>query len=147
MSFNKLILVGNLGKDPELRYTPQGTAVTTFSLATNERRKNREGEMEDHTEWFEVTIFGKQAETASKYLAKGRPVYIEGRLSTDIWQDRDGKTRVTLKVRATDMNFIGGNGNGEQRAAAAGAGASAVSGGAASSAQPEAELSDDDIPF
>lgn len=146
MSFNKITIVGNLGKDPELRYTPQGTPVTTFSLATNEKSRNREGEMEDHTEWFEVTIFGKQAETASKYLVKGRPVYIEGPLKTDIWQDRDGKTRVTLKVRATDMKFIGGNGNGEQRAQAAAAGAtSAVASGG--SEQPEADLSDDDIPF
>src|SRR5438046_5605887 len=80
MSFNKVILVGNLGRDPELRYTPQGTPVCSFTMATNERRKDKTGEMQDQTTWFRVTLWGRQAETASQYLTKGRPVYIEGRL-------------------------------------------------------------------
>jgi single-strand DNA-binding protein len=139
MSFNKVILVGNLGRDPELRYTPQGTPVCSFSMATNERRKDKTGEMQDQTTWFRVTLWGRQAETASQYLTKGRPVYIEGRLRVEEWTDRDGKPRHTLEVHATDMQFIGG-GRGEEppmeRAAAAGA-----------APAEQTELSDDDIPF
>ncbi len=141
MSFNKVILVGNLGRDPELRYTPQGTPVCSFSMATNERRKDKTGEMQDQTTWFRVTLWGRQAETASQYLTKGRPVYIEGRLRVEEWTDRDGKPRHTLEVHATDMQFIGGGGRGDEtapmeRAAAAGGGPSE---------QPE--IADDDIPF
>ena len=108
MSFNKVIVVGNLGRDPELRYTPQGTAVCSFSLATSEKRRDKAGEFQEITTWFRVTTWGKQAETASKYLTKGRPVYIEGRLRIEEWTDRDGKNRYTLEVNATDLNFIGG---------------------------------------
>jgi len=139
MSFNKITLVGNLGRDPELRYTPQGTPVCTFSMATNERRKDKTGEMQDHTTWFRVTLWGRQAETASQYLTKGRPIYIEGRLRVDEWTDRDGKARYTLEVHATDMQFIGGARSEEapmERAAAAGA-----------PAAEQADLADDDIPF
>jgi len=143
MSFNKVILVGNLGRDPELRYTPQGTPVCSFSMATNERRKDKTGEMQDQTTWFRVTLWGRQAETASQYLTKGRPVYIEGRLRVEEWTDRDGKPRHTLEVHATDMQFIGGGrGEGEapmERAAAAT--------GAPAEAQQQPELADDDIPF
>ncbi|HKO97093.1 MAG TPA: single-stranded DNA-binding protein [Pyrinomonadaceae bacterium] len=140
MSFNKVILVGNLGRDPELRYTPQGTPVCNFSIATNERRKDKNGEMQDTTTWFKVTLWNRQAETAAQYLQKGRPVYIEGRLRVEEWTDRDGKLRHTLEVHATDMQFIGGRGGGEEqpmeRAAAAGGGGN----------EP-ADLPDDDIPF
>ncbi|MEP6925718.1 MAG: single-stranded DNA-binding protein, partial [Pyrinomonadaceae bacterium] len=107
MSFNKIILVGNLGKDPELRYTPQGTPVCSFTMATNEKRKGASGEMQDTTTWFRITLWNKQAENASKYLTKGRPVYIEGRLRIEEWTDKDGKTRSSLEVHATDMQFIG----------------------------------------
>ena len=107
MSFNKIIIVGNLGRDPELRYTPQGNAVCDFSIATNEKRRDKAGEMQDVTTWFKVTLWGKQAENASKYLTKGKPVYIEGRLRIEEWTDRDGKTRQSLEVNATDMQFIG----------------------------------------
>lgn len=140
MSFNKIILVGNLGRDPELRYTPQGTPVCSFSMATNERRKDKSGEMQDQTTWFRVTLWGRQAETASQYLTKGRPVYIEGRLRVEEWTDRDGKPRHTLEVHATDMQFIGGGKAEEppmERAAAAGAPAE----------QTQTDVSDDDIPF
>ncbi len=109
MSFNKITIVGNLGKDPELRYTPQGNAVCNFSVATNEKRRDKGGDFQDVTTWFRVTLWGKQAENASKYLTKGSPVYIEGRLRVDEWSDRDGKNRYTLDVHATDMQFIGGN--------------------------------------
>jgi len=141
MSFNKIILVGNLGRDPELRYTPQGTPVCTFSLATNERRKDRNGEMQDQTTWFRITLWNRQAETASQYLQKGRPVYIEGRLRVEEFTDRDGKQRHSLEVTATDMQFIGSRhdeGGAPERAASTAA--------AAGPAEP-AELSDEDIPF
>jgi len=136
MSFNKIILVGNLGRDPELRYTPQGTPVCNFSMATNERRKDKNGEHQDQVTWFKVTIWGRQAETASQYLTKGRPVYIEGRLRIESWTDRDGKEQTTLEVNATDMQFIGG-GSTEDRPKEQ---PSAPAGGAG----PE---DDDDIPF
>ena len=113
MSFNKIILVGNLGKDPELRYTPQGTAVCSFSMATNEKRRDKSGEFQSIATWFKVTLWGNQAETASKYLAKGRPVYIEGRLRIEEWTDRDGNNRQTLEVNGTDMQFLGGADRGE----------------------------------
>jgi single-strand DNA-binding protein len=140
MSFNKIILVGNLGRDPELRYTPQGTPVCSFTVATNEKRKDRAGEAQDFTTWFRITLWGRQAETASQYLTKGRPVYIEGRLRLEEWTDRDGKQRYTLEVHATDMQFIGG-GRADEVTATGGKQAPA------DTASPEADLSDDDIPF
>jgi len=145
MSFNKIILVGNLGRDPELRYTPQGTPVCSFSLATNERRKDRNtGENNDITTWFRVTLWGRQAETASQYLTRGRPVYIEGRLRVEEWTDRDGKPRHTLEVHATDMQFIGGGGRSDEAVAPPARAAAA----AGTEAMPPApELSDDDVPF
>jgi single-strand DNA-binding protein len=141
MSFNKVILVGNLGRDPELRYTPQGTPVCSFSMATNERRKDKNGEMQDQTTWFRVTLWNRQAETAAQYLQKGRPVYIEGRLRVEEYTDRDGKQRHSLEVNATDMQFIGGGRN--EGEAPMERGAAAAHGGA-----PEpADAADDDIPF
>jgi len=113
MSFNKITVVGNLGRDPELRYTPQGQAVCNFSVATSEKKRDKAGEMQEVTIWFKVTTWGKQAETASKYLSKGRPVYIEGRLRVDEWTDRDGKNRYTLEVNATDLQFLGTGGGGD----------------------------------
>ncbi len=113
MSFNKIILVGNLGRDPELRYTPQGTAVCDFSIATNEKKRDKSGEMQDVTTWFRVTTWNKLAENASKYLSKGKSVYIEGRLRMEEYTDRDGKTRFNLEVNASDMQFLGGGGGGE----------------------------------
>ncbi len=109
MSFNKIILVGNLGRDPELRYTPQGTPVCSFTMATNEKRKGAGGDQQDITTWFRVTIWGQRAEVASKYLTKGSPVYIEGRLRMEEYTDRDGKQRQSLEVQATEMQFIGSN--------------------------------------
>ncbi|HSE34159.1 MAG TPA: single-stranded DNA-binding protein [Pyrinomonadaceae bacterium] len=140
MSFNKIILVGNLGRDPELRYTTQGTPVCTFSMATNERRKDKTGEMQDQTTWFRVTLFGRQAETASQYLQKGRSVYIEGRLRVDEWTDRDGKARYTLEVVASDMHFIGSRSDEPYTERAATANAS-------SGPTEQPDLSDDDVPF
>lgn len=111
MSFNKIIVVGNLGRDPELRYTPQGDAVCDFSIATNEKKRDRAGELQDVTTWFKVTLWRRQAENASKYLTKGSPVYIEGRLRVEEWADKEGKTRQSLEINATDMQFIGGGRN------------------------------------
>ena len=108
MSFNKVIIVGNLGRAPELRYTPQGTPVCTFSVATNERRKATDEQTQDVTTWFRVTAWGKQAETVSKYLTKGRSVYVEGRLRVEEWADKDGKTRHSLELSASDIQFIDG---------------------------------------
>ncbi len=107
MSFNKITVVGNLGKEVDLRYTPQGDAVASFSVATNEKRKG-----EDVTTWFKVTLWRKMAENAAKYLKKGSPVYIEGRLRIEEWTDKEGTNRYTLDVQATEMQFIGGPQNG-----------------------------------
>jgi single-strand DNA-binding protein len=106
-SFNKITIVGYLGRDPELRYTPQGTAVCNTSVATTERRKNVAGEYEDHTTWFRVTFWNRQAELANEYLAKGRQVYIEGRLRQEEYTDREGNRRTSLEVTATEMQFLG----------------------------------------
>ena len=104
MSFNKITIIGNLGKDPELRYTPQGVAVCSFSMATNEKRKDA-----DITTWFKVTLWRQQAEAAAKYLKKGSQVYIAGRLSIEEYTDKEGKNRYALDVQASDMHFIGGH--------------------------------------
>jgi single-strand DNA-binding protein len=106
-SFNKITIVGYLGRDPEIRYTPQGTAVCNVSVATTERRKNVTGEYEDHTTWFRVTFWNRQAELANEYLAKGRQVYIEGRLRQEEYTDREGNRRTSLEVTATEMQFLG----------------------------------------
>ncbi len=109
MSFNKIIAIGNLGRDPELRYTPQGDAVCDFSIAVNDRKRDKSGEFQDVTTWFKVTLWRKLAENASKYLTKGRSVYVEGRLQVEEWTDRDGKNRHTLIIQASDLHFISDN--------------------------------------
>lgn len=152
MSFNKITIVGNLGKDPELRYTPQGNAVCNFSVATNEKRRDKGGDMQDVTTWFRITLWGKQAENASKYLTKGSPIYIEGRLRVDEWNDRDGKSRYTLDVHATDMQFISSNRSGDEMSGGGQSHESEFSGdfsGGASGAARDftPAPSDDDIPF
>ena len=100
-SVNKVILVGHLGGDPESRFTQGGTAVATFSVATNESRKNSEGNWEDHTEWHRCVLFGKQAETAAEYVKKGQMVYVEGRLNTREWEDQNQIKRKTNRVFRT----------------------------------------------
>jgi single-strand DNA-binding protein len=110
-SFNRITIVGYLGRDPELRYTPDGTPVCDFSVATTERRKDRSGEPQDITTWFRVTVWRKQAELAGQYLAKGKQVYVEGRLIQKEYQDRDGNTRYSLEVTASDVQFIGSRGD------------------------------------
>ncbi|MGH9897394.1 MAG: single-stranded DNA-binding protein [Pyrinomonadaceae bacterium] len=107
-SFAKIFLIGNLGRSPELRYTTNGTPVCDFSVAVNERKRDNSGEYHDTTQWYKVVIWRERAEIAAKYLQKGSPVYIEGRLSIEEWTDREGKTRHTLTVTASEMQFIGG---------------------------------------
>src|SRR5215470_9430166 len=110
MSFNKITIVGYLGRDPELRYTPQGTAVCNFSVATTEKRRNARGETEEHTTWFRVAAWGRQAEVANEYLAKGRQVYVEGRLRLEEYTDREGNPRTSAEVNASDIHFLGHRG-------------------------------------
>lgn len=108
-SFNKIIIVGYLGRDPEIRYLQDGTgtAVCNLSVATTEKRKNKAGVLTEHTTWFRVTVWGRQAETAYEYLARGRQVYIEGRLRQEGYIDRDGNPRTSLEVTANDVHFLG----------------------------------------
>lgn len=114
-SVNKAIVMGNLGKDPELRYTPSGTAVANFPIATSERYTDKSGQKQERTEWHNIVLFGKQAELANQYLKKGRGVYIEGRISTRSWEDRDGNKRYRTEIVGNQMQFIGGGGGGGGR--------------------------------
>ena len=145
-SFNKIIIVGHLGRDPELRYTPSGTPVCDFSVATSERRGKRDGgEGEEITTWFRVSMWGRQAEVANQYLQKGKQVYIEGRVSQREWTDRDGNKRTSLEVHGTDMQFIGSRGD-EMAAGAGGPARSSQSSRASEPSESDA-IVDDDIPF
>ncbi len=139
---NKVILIGNLGADPEVRYTPGGQAIANVRLATNESWRDREtGEQQERTEWHRVVFFGKVAETVKEYLRKGSQIYVEGRIRTNKWQDKDGQDRYTTEIVANDMQMLGGRGTGsfdrdapvEQRQPAAGP-----------ASEPEL---DDDVPF
>ncbi|MEO8071675.1 MAG: single-stranded DNA-binding protein [Acidobacteriota bacterium] len=150
MSFNKITIIGNLGRDPELRYTPQGDAVCDFSVAVNDRKRDKAGEWSDVTTWFKVTFWRKQAENASKYLTKGRQVYVEGRLQVEEWTDRDGNNRYSLAVQGTDMQFLGGNREDEDSSYSASDSDNSFAGEAdISSTTPETTNApaDDDIPF
>ena len=135
-SLNKVLLIGNLGKDPEVRYTASGTAVASFSLATSEKIKNKGGEWEERTEWHNVTLWGRLAEIAGEYLAKGKTVFIEGRLQTRKWQDKDGKDRFTTEIVGEKMQMLSrreGTGNTE---------------GASAESHEDVPLpNDDEIPF
>ena len=104
---NKVILVGNLGKDPELRYTPSGQAVATFSLATNRRWKDKDGQAQDQTEWHNIVTWGRQAEVSKEYLKKGSPVYIEGRIQYRTYNDRDGNKRYITEIVAQSLQMLG----------------------------------------
>ena len=144
-SVNKAILVGNLGRDVELRYTPGGTAVANFSIATTRVWNDRSGQRQEETEWHRVVAWDKQAETANKYLRKGRQVYVEGRLQTRKWDDRDGNTRYTTEVRAERLVLLGRREDdvgGVRPDRPETASAPAMEGAA-----PTPELTEDDIPF
>jgi single-strand DNA-binding protein len=162
-SVNKVILIGNLGKDPEVRYTPSGAAVCNLRLATTRAWKNRDsGERQEETEWHSVVLYDRQAEIAGEYLRKGRPVYIEGRLKTRKWQDKDGNDRYTTEIVADTLQLLGSReGGGAGAAAGEDGGAparsaprSAPAAGAPAGKPAAAQKSatgfddmDDDIPF
>jgi len=159
-SVNKVILLGNLGRDPETRYTTGGDAVTNLNIATSEQWKDKSGEKQERTEWHRVVLFGRQAEVAGEYLKKGRSVYIEGRLQTRKYTDKDGVEKYSTEIVADRMQLIGGGrdssgGDADFPSAGSGGGARRESGGA--SAPPSAGKGgggkknvddfDDDIPF
>ncbi len=140
-SFNRVILVGNLTRDPELRYIPSGTAVTDIGLAVNDRRKNAQGEWVEETTFVDVTLWGRQAEVATEYLNKGAPVLIEGRLKLDTWE-KEGKKQSKLRVVGERMQMLGGRSGGPQGGGQAGGAQSAPArGNRASGPAPEMEYS------
>ena len=106
MTMNKILVIGNLGGDPEMRYMPSGDPVTSFSVATSWRYRTRDGEQREETEWFRVNAWGRLAETTNQYLTKGSKVYVEGRLQSRTWQGQDGQTRFSNEIRASDVRFL-----------------------------------------
>ena len=143
-SVNKVILVGNLGRDAELRYTPGGAAVATLSLATTETWNDKEGQRQEKTEWHRVVLWGKQAESLQEYLTKGKQIYVEGRLQTRQWDDKDGNKRYTTEIKADRITLLGGG------AGRAGGGSGMERGGGAGGGMdepPVEPITDDDIPF
>ena len=153
-SVNKVILIGNLGKDPELRYTPSGTAVASFSLATNERYKDKEGNWQDRTEWHKIVAWQRLAEIAGEYLKKGRTCYIEGRLQTRSWDDKEsGQKKYSTEIVASDLVLLGGQGQGQGGRDHDDEAAPARSRSASASHAPVHDdagsqgITDDDIPF
>ena len=143
---NKVILVGNLGADPETRYMPSGSAVTNLSLATSETWKDKQtGEQKERTEWHKVAMFNRLAEIAAEYLRKGSQVYIEGKLRTRKWQDRDGNDRYTTEVIADEMQMLGGRGGGGGMSGGQSGGDPGP--GSAPPRQSSPDDFDDDIPF
>jgi single-strand DNA-binding protein len=164
MSVNKVILVGRLGRDPETRYTGGGQAVANFSLATDESYKDRNGERQKRTEWHKIVVWGKQAEIAQQYLKKGSLIFIEGRIQSREWQDKEGQKRTSFEIVANNFRMLGGRAEGAAAAAGGGGGGTAASagrggedvehaapaedvygGGQSSGGGPE--ISDEDIPF
>lgn len=161
MSVNKVILVGRLGQNPEVRYTPSGSAVANFSVATNEAWTDKNNQKQERTEWHRVVVWGKLAELCNQYLQKGRQCYVEGRLQTRSWQDKDGTTKYSTEVQAQTVQFLGGNANegkpmnsspnqfGGQNANQANAADSGPMSGAGfgMNAPSEPSFTEDDIPF
>jgi len=160
-SVNKVIIVGNLGKDPEVRYMPSGSAICSITVATSRQWKDKtSGDKQEETEWHRIVFFDRMAEIAGEYLTKGRPVYVEGRLQTRKWTDKDGVDKYTTEIVATDMQLLGsreGMGGGDDGGGGGGYGrerpAARPQGGAAPASKPAAksgtgfEDMDDDIPF
>jgi single-strand DNA-binding protein len=150
-SVNKVILIGNLGADPETRYLPSGDAVANIRIATTEVWKDKGGEKQEHTEWHRIAFFGKLAEIAGEYLKKGSPVYIEGRIRTRKWQDKEGQDRYSTEIVADRMQLLGSRGGGSEAVAREPKPAAAEPSGAAKPAPKQSGASfddmDDDIPF
>ena len=161
MSVNKVILVGRLGRDPETRYTGGGQAVANFSVATDESYKDKNGERQKRTEWHKIVVWGKQAEIAQQYLKKGSLIFIEGRIQSREWQDKEGQKRTSFEIVATNFRMLGGRSEGAAAASSGGAGARSGGGdefeshaapaeesyGGSASAGGGPEISDEDIPF
>jgi single-strand DNA-binding protein len=161
MSVNKVILVGHLGKDPEMRYMPSGEAVASVSLATTDKWKDKSGEKQEKTEWHNLTFFGRQAEIAGEYLRKGSQIYVEGRITTEKWQTKEGQDRYTTKIIVQQMQMLGSKSSGggsfevvenKPDASSSGGGAPAAKAAPADSAANSGQGRsfdnfDDDIPF
>ena len=150
-SVNKVILVGNLGRDAEVRYTPGGAAVSKFSIATTEVWNDKSGQRQERTEWHNIDLWGKQAESLSEYLVKGKQVYVEGRLQTDEYTDKDGVKRKSTKVRCDRVVLLGSAGGGRSGGSGGGYGGqrsgSAPEDGGHGHEPASEPLTDDDIPF
>lgn len=149
---NRVQIIGNLGRDPEMRFTQGGTPVTNFTVAVNRSWQSRDGEMREETEWFRVVAWTRLAEIANEYLRRGRQVYVDGRLATRTWQDREGNERTTTEVVAQEMILLGGRDDGGQRDDYDGQrdgprGGYAGGQGAGRSAAQDDEISPDDLPF
>ena len=147
-SINKVILIGNLGRDPELRYTQGGSAVTNFTLATNEKWKDKDGNNQERTEWHRIVVWGRSAENCAQYLQKGSSVFIEGRLQTREWEDKEGSKRQTTEINAASVQFLSGRGG----SGGPGGGGGGTGGGGPSSegpagGNPGPGPAGDDIPF
>jgi single-strand DNA-binding protein len=145
---NKAILVGNLGRDPELRTTPNGQSVVNFTLATSETWTDKSGERVERTEWHRIVVWGRTAEMCNQYLSKGRTVYVEGRIQTREWEDKDGNKRYTTEINANTVNFIGPRGSSGSSGGDSGGEPSGGSndGGSGPSGDP-GPPTDDNIPF
>ena len=139
---NKAILIGNLGKDPEMRYTPGGLGIANFNIATSETWNNKEGAKETRTEWHRIVAFGKLAEICGEYLSKGKQVYIEGRIQTRDWEDKDGNKKYTTEIVANQMLMLGSRDAGDAARPQGGTG-----GGGGDQGAPGPGPADDDIPF
>ena len=154
MGVNKVILLGNLGKDPELKYTNQQFPICSFSLATGDRKKDASGNWVDVTDWHNIVVLGKQAENCANFLKKGRQCYIEGKIQTRKWQDKEGKDRYTTEILAQNVQFIGAKGEGSTRYSVENTGASSndmlsslPTADEISAANNSVSFEDDDIPF
>jgi single-strand DNA-binding protein len=158
MSVNKVILVGRLGRDPETRYTSGGQAVANFSVATDETYKDKAGERQKRTEWHKIVVWGKQAEIAQQYLKKGSLIFIEGRIQSREWQDKEGQKRTSFEIVATNFRMLGGRGDGSASGAGLTGGLARAEehepsgpsddfGGHAGGGNSGPEISDEDIPF
>ena len=139
-SVNKVILIGNLGRDPELRFTRDGQGVANFTLATNERWRDKDGQNQERTEWHRIVVWGKTAENCAQNLQKGRSCYIEGRIQSREWEDKEGNKRQTTEIVAQNVTFLGGRGEG-------GGGGGRPGGGTQDAPPPEPGPDGSDIPF
>lgn len=148
MALNKVMVIGNLGQTPELKYTPAGQAVTNFSVAVNENWTDKQGQKQERTEWIRVVVWGKVAENCAKFLTKGRPVFVEGKMQTRIWDDKDGKKQYTTEVQALNVQFLGSKDGGGSRAPEPSDKDAPPHAGVAAPAPTQApSFSNEDIPF